>query len=172
MKPGKISDLENVLFRNPQSTAFAILDGASIPDLLDQLYKKRLQFDSLYKGHLTPDMAEVVPYIVQLEKDCPFTRWALESLVSKSCGILGSSMNSLRILKKYFRQMLDAEMPDGKIVSFRFYDPRIFNILLTSASEAELTGYFSLVDEYLVANEDSEMLAHRIMSNQLMSEQI
>src|SRR5689334_3416011 len=57
---------------------FAVLDGAWIPDLVDQLYgENKPEFVCLYRGELEPDIAEVAPYLVRLERDAPFTDWLL-----------------------------------------------------------------------------------------------
>ena len=32
----------------------------------------------LYRGELQPDMAEVAPYLVKLDRDAPFTDWVLD----------------------------------------------------------------------------------------------
>src|SRR5690242_19385970 len=75
---------------------YAVLDGASIPELLEHLYGEvRPEFVSLYRGELTPDMAEVAPYLVQLKPGHPFTDWLLTEGWGKHWGIFALSSADL-----------------------------------------------------------------------------
>src|SRR5689334_3790444 len=76
---------------------FAVLDGASIPELLDHLYgERRPEFDCLYRGDLAPDIAEVAPYLVRLEPETPFTDWCLAEGWGNHWGIFVRSRASLK----------------------------------------------------------------------------
>ena len=75
---------------------FAVLDGASAPGLLDKLYGLSPAFCCLFKGELAPDMAEVAPYLVQLEPDSEFTNWVIGQGWGNHWGIFAATDGDLR----------------------------------------------------------------------------
>src|SRR3954464_15966579 len=51
----------------------ALLDGASVPGLLERLDADRsIELKGLFHGKLEPDMAEVPPYLVKLSHESEF----------------------------------------------------------------------------------------------------
>ena len=65
------------------------------------------------------------PYLVRLREGTPFlSRWRSEGW-GKAWGILFRSDANMETLRRFFRQHLEAELPDGRRVLFRFYDPRV-----------------------------------------------
>lgn len=66
---GELHALKAQLFRLEQATVFAVLDGATVPDLPATLTSLRAEYRCLYRGELQPDMAEVAPYLVLLERE-------------------------------------------------------------------------------------------------------
>src|SRR5215468_3484951 len=87
--------------------AFAVLDGAAAPDLLDQLYgDPRPEFICLYRGDLEPDIAEIAPYLVRLEPGHPFTDWLLAEGWGKHWGIFAVSAAGLKTIRTHLRKFL------------------------------------------------------------------
>ncbi len=69
-------NLVRQLFADSKLNAYAVLDGASNPALLDHLYDgERPDFACLYRGELEPDIAECAPYLVRLEANTAFLNW-------------------------------------------------------------------------------------------------
>src|SRR5512134_145866 len=67
--------VEKHIFAEDPNLTFAVLDGAAIPDLREQLHALEPRHECLYMGDLEPDMAEVAPYLVQLEPNSDFANW-------------------------------------------------------------------------------------------------
>src|SRR6266705_2944410 len=65
--------LAEVLFGKGETPVFAVLDGASAPNLVKNLYEHEPEYCCLYRGELEPDMATVAPYLVRLEAESKFT---------------------------------------------------------------------------------------------------
>src|SRR5260221_341825 len=65
--------LAEVVFEANDSPVFAVLDGASVPKLIESLYEHKPEHCCLYPGELKPDMATVAPYLVRLEAGKEFT---------------------------------------------------------------------------------------------------
>src|SRR5262244_3899307 len=94
------------LFTDEDTNVFAALDGASVPDLLDKLYGLLPKFECLFRGELEPDVAEVAPYLVQLEPTCEFTKWIVTHGWGQHWGIFAVSSADFRALLGHFRNLL------------------------------------------------------------------
>ena len=68
-------------------------------------------------------------------------------------GFAGSGVVSGLDPSKYF-QFLQAMLPDGQIVLFRFYDPRVFRAYLPTLNEAERWQWFAAVEEFRIETKD------------------
>ena len=155
------------LFPDPQDTpfnAYAILDGASVPELLDHLYgTPRPEFICLYRGELQPDMAEVAPYLVRLTPRAPFSEWVLTEGWGKHWGIFALSPANMIAVRKHFRTFLMVKNPAGKQVYFRYYDPRVLRIFLPTCNAEETRWVFGPLTTYLCEAEAQDtLLAFRV----------
>ena|SRR5215472_4394932 len=146
------------LFPDEQGlNTYAVLDGASIPDLLDHLYGEvRPEFVCLYRGELAPDMAEVAPYLVWLQIGHPFTDWLLSEGWGKHWGIFALTSADLKATRRHFRTFLMVKDPEGKQLYFRYYDPRVLRIYLPTCNTAETCIVFGPILGYVLEAEQSE----------------
>ncbi len=142
------------LFSDEEANVFAIVDGASAPGLLDKLYGLAPNFCCLYRGEQTPDMAEVAPYLVQLEEGAEFTNWVIGQGWGHHWGIFVTSDADLRALRSHFRTFLIVYDEAGKPFRFRYYDPRVLRQYLPTCTAQELTTVFGPVTSYVL--EDAE----------------
>jgi hypothetical protein len=153
-----IQSLQNQLFFTTEANVFVILDGASVPLLLNQLERHQPEYYCLYRGQLTRDLAEVVPYLVRLEKDSEFLNWILEQGYGQHWGIFAVAPANLRILRQHFRNLLTIQAPDGNSFYFRFYDPRVFRVYLPTCHAHDKIQLFGPVIRYLVEDEDQDQV--------------
>lgn len=182
--PEKIkAALENHLFAEvwtPEGdevllNTYAVLDGASIPDLLDHLYveQDRPEFVCLYRGELEPDIAEVAPYLVRLEQGTPFTDWLLTECWGKHFGVFMRSVVDLQTLRRHFRRFLRVKGPDDRILYFRFYDPRVMNIFLPTCHPEDLGVIFGSLHGYFCESEKNGiLLEHAYRESKLTSKEL
>src|SRR5437899_12429872 len=117
--------LASTLFDKGETPVFAVLDGASVPDLVKSLYEHETEYCCLYRGELEPDMATVAPYLVRLEAEGKFTELVLGEGWGAHWGIFVVSPATLRTLRDHFRAFHAVELPDQRTVLFRYYDPRV-----------------------------------------------
>lgn len=128
---------------------YALLDGAAVPDLLDQLYADEPpEFVCLYSGELEPDLAECAPYLVRLIPESPFTEWLLDNSCENSWGIFATSAEDIGTMRRHFRKFLMVKDPNGNQVYFRFYDPRVLTVYLPTANAEELGTLFGPIAAY------------------------
>jgi hypothetical protein len=139
--------LRKSLFRADAHT-YAVLDGASVPDLPERLFEFGPDHECLYRGELADDLVHVAPYLVYLFPEERFTEWLLHEFRGKHWGIFAQSPASLTAIRKHFRTLLTVDSEDGRPMLFRFYDPRVLPPFLLTCNAAELGTIFGPVRHY------------------------
>src|SRR5437763_147211 len=126
----RVDAIREKIYHEDGGSIFTILDGASVPGLLQKLADDEPENVCLYRGELKPDMAEVAPYLVKLDSDGPFTDWVLDRGWGNHWGILAETGADLTSLRQHFRRFLTVHDPNGKPLLFRYYDPRVLRVHL------------------------------------------
>jgi len=166
-----VRPLEKELFGDDESSAFAVLDGASVPDLPELLHEFQPGHECLYRGELKPDMAEVAPYLIRLEKGSPFTEEVLSRGWGQHWGIFALTAIDLAGLRRHLRKFLIVHDSDGKPLYFRYYDPRVLRVYLPTCNAEELKTVFGPVSSYVVEDEDpASLLRFRFDGVQLQTD--
>jgi hypothetical protein len=142
------------LFADEESNVFAALDGASVPDLLSKLYGLLPEFECLFRGELEPDMAEVAPYLVQLDPSSEFTKWVITHGWGQHWGIFAVSAADFRALRNHLRSLLTVYDVAGRPMLFRFYDPRVMRTYMPTCNAGELTAVFGPAAYYIMEGAD------------------
>lgn len=148
--------LATALFGKGEIPVYAILDGASAPNLVKHLYEHEPEYCCLYRGELEPDMATVAPYLVRLEAESQFTELVLGEGWGTHWGSFIVSPATLRALRDHFRAFQTVELPDQRSVIFRYYDPRVLRNFLPVCNAAELATFFGPVHKFVVEGETPE----------------
>jgi hypothetical protein len=163
MKSGAIY-LDALLFEGEPANVYAILDGASIPELLDKLYADPPPaFECLFPGDLEPDMAEVAPYVVLLERDSPFFKWVTSGW-GKHWGVFLKTAAKMRPVRNHLQDLVIA-YSDGKPMRFRYYDPRVLRAYLPNCDAKELRRMFGPLQVFLMEDEDPAVAAQFTVEN-------
>jgi len=152
--------LQHYLWDSAQGHVFTVLDGASIPGLLERLAQETVEHVCLYRGDLAPDLAETAPYVVRLEPGSPFTSWILKEGWGNHWGIFALADAELRTMRRHFRTFLMVYSPEGKPLYFRYYDPRVLRVFLPTCNQAELKTLFGPISSYVVEGEAPERVLH------------
>ncbi len=150
--------LEKYLFRNDAHT-YAVLDGASVPDLPVKLYEMNAVNVCLYRGELPADLVYVAPYLVHLYPGTAFTDWLLTQCWGKHWGIFAQSPVSLTGMRRHFRLLLTVDDENGKPMLFRYYDPRVLLPFLMTCNSDELEIIFGQVKYYFAELPDASQLS-------------
>jgi hypothetical protein len=136
------------------ATTFVVLDGASVPGLLDKLAQCQPEVECLYRGEIEPDLAEVAPYLVRMEPEAEFAGWVLSEGWGKHWGIFAIAEADLRTMRQHFRRFLRVHDESGKPLLFRYYDPRVLRVYLPTCNAAELAEIFGPVECYVAEGEE------------------
>ena len=150
-------DLARLLFAVPDINAYAVLDGASNPALLDHLQADQPEFVCLYRGELAPDVAKCAPYLIRLVQGTPFAQWIIDNCLGKHWGIFALSRADQRGLRQHFRKFNMVYDPDGnRSLLFRYYDPRVLRIFLPSCDKKQMAEFFGPVDAFFAEAEGGD----------------
>jgi hypothetical protein len=167
-----VQHISRYLFVGGNLNVFAVLDGASIPDLRSTLHALKPEHVCLYRGDLDPDLAQVAPYLVQLEPDSEFTERLVFDGWGKHWGIFVRSTAGLSAIRRHLRSLLIVNDTDGRPLIFRYYDPRVLRVFLPTCDEAQLAALFGPIDSVLLENEvGDQLLRYRVLNNVLKREQ-
>jgi hypothetical protein len=121
---------------------YAVLDGASIPNLPDLLAQNGLSNVCLMPGELEPELALAAPYLVEIPIPSPFAEIFLAKGLGQHWGILAVSDANLRTMRIHLRKLLSVWDPNGKPLFFRYYDPRVLRTYLPTCRTDELAEVF------------------------------
>lgn len=163
------ADFQNQLFTG-RTHVFAILDGASIDGLLTKLYEMQPPNYCLFRGELSPDVAETAPYLVGLVAGSQFSEWLFKGHFGKHWGIFALSRQSITEMRKHFRALVKVHDEEGKAMIFRFYDPRVLSQYLPTCEPDELTAFFGKVDAFFSESPDGKKMSRFTIENGTMGQ--
>ncbi|NOQ79665.1 MAG: DUF4123 domain-containing protein [Gammaproteobacteria bacterium] len=152
-----IKALRDQLFSDLKTQVYAVLDGASIPNLLSELEASKARNQCLLRGELDPALAKAAPYLVHLQADSALTEWLLKGW-GNHWGIFVITQADFIDLRKHFRAILMVYDPDGKPLYFRYYDPRVLRVYLTTCNAQETQQVFGPVLAYITEGETTKTL--------------
>jgi hypothetical protein len=155
-----------------ESSLFAIIDGASAPKLLLALHKKQPEYICLYRGELQPDMAEVAPYLIQLEHDDEITEWILNNGWGEHWGIFFQAKAGIKEMRRHLRRSLVVHDQSGKPLLFRYYDPRVLRKYLPTCTPAELKDFFGVIEFILLEDEDPKNILKFRLSGEVLKHEV
>jgi hypothetical protein len=143
---------------SPQaSSVWAILDAARDERIYSALKLSRLEYICLYSGKLPDVLQRAAPYIVELAPGYSFTRPLLEMGWGNSWGVF-LRIKDARNLRHHLRGFLRVQDESGRLLVFRYYDPRVLRAYLPTCQTHELSTVFGPVGSYLVEGNGGESL--------------
>lgn len=136
--------------RNPDGAVFAVLDGAAIFGLVEQLEGSGLAWKCLFQGDAARRYAAAAPYLVEMRPDNALTQKMLRPSLAQEAGrpsalqsgIFLSSPVSLEGLWRHLRKFTMLEDTGRRErVYFRFFDPLIFRTLVVNLAPSDLATF-------------------------------
>jgi hypothetical protein len=150
-----LARLRALLFSAEAESVYAILDGASVPELQPKLKEAKEEHVCLYRGELEPDLAGVAPYLVKLRRDSPFTDWVLNEGWGNHWGIFVSTPVGIEALRRHLRQFLRVRDHTGQVLYFRYYDPRVLRVYLPTCRRNEIRAIYGPITRFLAEEEET-----------------
>jgi hypothetical protein len=156
--PNAVHERLLALLRGEFQPLYAVLDAAREPSVLKVLFESKEQYQSLYEGPSGSELAHFAPYLIRLRSESPLLEKVVRQGWGKNWGMYLTSAGTLEEIRRHFRNFLLVKMPDGKEVYFRFYDPRVTRVFLSTCTPEDTTQLFGPIQNYLVEDETPEQL--------------
>jgi len=136
-----------------EASHYAVVDTAQDSRLMELVAACRRR-ECLVSGSVHPDLAALLPWLVAWDPFEPLARaWAREG-VGKGWGILCASDLPFAAMRAHLKTFLNARLPDGRVVWFRFYDPVVLQMMLRASTPEEQAVWFRKIDQYILDEED------------------
>lgn len=146
---------------------YGIIDCAQDPRLIGMVERSAARL-CLFKGRsLSRAVLETAPWLVRLDPGSELLNAWQRDGRGAAWGIMIYSALDLQALQRFFRRFLQVKLPDGAIVLFRFYDPRVLAAFLRQASPEERAPWFQEVDQYTVEAAGGGVHHFRLWEGQL-----
>lgn len=123
---------------------YAVLDGARHPAIARLVRLSELPFTCLYSGPLSPALQAAAPYLVQLAPESGFFKTLVEQGWGQAWGLFATAPAdvTLQALRKHLRTLLRVKDEQGRVLAFRFYDPRVLRVYLPTCEPFETRQFF------------------------------
>lgn len=131
------------------TSVWAIVDCARDDRIYPALRTSGLDYRCLYGGRLAPEVEAVAPHLIEVAPGYTFTPRLIDMGWGNSWGVF------LRIadpsdLRQHLRRFLRVQDESGRVLLFRYYDPRVLRVYLPTCRTDELRTVFGPVSSYLV----------------------
>lgn len=130
---------------------YAVLDACdapAVPSVVKSLGPDR--GTCLYQGHAAENFGNKAPYFVRV--DSALLAWIAQLPEGQPWGCFAASTAGFAALRHHLRKFLTVASPEGERWLFRYYDPRLLPIFLSSCSAEELNAFFGPVDVFVVGH--------------------
>jgi hypothetical protein len=134
-------------------SVWAILDCARDPRIYPALRNSQLDYLCLFSGRLHPEVEAAAPHIVELSPTYRFTPKLIEMAWGQSWGVFVRIRDSAN-LRTHLRGFLRVRDESGRILLFRYFDPRVLRVYLPTCRTDELRTVFGPISSYAVEAED------------------
>lgn len=128
---------------------FAIIDAARLTNFVELLQASDLEHTCLFEGAARAEMAELAPWLVELQPDAsatlrllddPATPW---SIWGKDAAIFVRSTADLTELQRHFRKFTRIRDAEDRWMLLRFWDPNVLLDLALCLKFANAQTFFA-----------------------------
>jgi hypothetical protein len=178
LSPASQARLWDTLFNPPPELepmdVYAVLDGATVRQLPDMLEDEGAEYASLQATD-SNDPIELTraSYLTRIERFSRLCDWLASEGWGRNWGffVLCRPGTDFDDILRHFRELMQVRLPDGRIVFFRFYDPRVWRPFLPTCDAPQLKQLFAVPVGYGCESEDSAALLIDTVKNGIPSRQ-
>jgi hypothetical protein len=153
MQSDEAHQLRTRLYRGRAHGLYAVVDGARSPRIHPLVSDSGVPCASLYEGPLEPPLAGAAPYLLRLTGDAPLAHDLIAHGWGQAWGVYLDSAASFERVREHLRTLLRVRDPDGRVLLFRFYDPRVLRVYLPSCTPEEARAVFGPIARFIVESE-------------------
>ncbi|HUJ27668.1 MAG TPA: DUF4123 domain-containing protein [Myxococcales bacterium] len=134
---------------------FAVLDGARDGRVASLARGELVR--CLYRGDLPREVSDAAPHLMRIWPGNEATDRFFKQGWGQSWGVLVAYSGQVKVLHRHLRQFLRVRLEDGRVLGFRWYDPRVLRVFLPTCSAAEMERFFGPVEAFAVEDEQPEV---------------
>jgi hypothetical protein len=131
---------------------FAVLDPARDPAIFDIMMALAPDAWCLFGGPLAEPVRRASPHVMSMPSDGPLLRWWRGDGRGHAWGIACRTDVDLKTLRLHLKTLLRARIPDGRVVLFRFWDPRVLCEFLPKCTPAQYREFFGPIATIFAEN--------------------
>jgi len=167
--------LWKVLFAPPpedeEKVVFALLDGATVRQLPDFLEDEESEHAPLVPLKTNePEEVTRAAYLTRVERGSRVAEWLATEGWGRHWGIFICAPPTMDLddVLRHLRELSQVRLPDGRIVYFRFYDPRVWRVFASTCDSEQAQQLFHLPLRYACESADGrELLIDRLIKDKL-----
>lgn len=169
LDPQKIARfVQHVSPRQGEALSYAVLDSARGYAVNQAIRWSGRPYRTLYRGHLPPELEQAAPYVVELGDDHSFTRRVLAEGWGDNWGFFVVANASFPELHQHLRSLLRVKTEDGRVLVFRYYDPRVLRVYLPTCTPDELRTFFGPIGRIIAEDDGGGALAFERRQGELL----
>ena len=150
--------LERCLWpRGGDRDVWMIVDAARDRRIYGDLINSYLECSCLYSGRIPDELEANAPHLVQLIHDDRSTRELLQKAWGNSWGIFLRCPTTMQSLRRHLRGFLRVTDWTGKMLLFRYYDPRVLRVYLPTCTAQEASTVFGPITHFWAETESGEL---------------
>jgi hypothetical protein len=137
---------------------WAILDGARDRRIWRTLKDSPMTYSCLFGGTIARELEMAAPHLVHLEYRDPQSRELIQHAWGNSWGVFLKCSATLDTLRRHLQQFLSVRDDSGKLLLFRYYDPRVLRLYLPTCRANELRTVFGPIECFWVEHEQPQTM--------------
>lgn len=122
-----------------------VLDAAQGDPAREALFGSGRRYRSLYNGEAAEAFRAVAPYLVRAPATSRFVEAAVTRGWANHWGVWALADVPFAALRRHLRRFVKVELPGEGAALFRFYDPRVLAVYLSSAAPGDVARFFGPV---------------------------
>ena len=134
------------------SALYAVVDAARDRRIYDLVHDALFPM-CLFRTDVVSPLGRNAPYVVPVEHAERLVEAWRNVGRGESWGLFLRSSEQQARLRHRLRTFNQAKLPDGRVVLFRWWDPRVFRVYLPTCDADDLKQWFASVDEYVCETE-------------------
>jgi hypothetical protein len=131
---------------------FAVLDACDAPIVFRKILSMGDEASCLFRGPLELSTLAEAPYLVRVSHEV--LEWLEEVVWQDPWGIFVVADLSVSEVLKNLRRCLMVEGPEGNLLFFRFFDPRVLRTFFVSCAEDEAKHFFGPLQAFGAIGEE------------------
>lgn len=151
MPQAEASLAARVLARLGEAPKYVVLDGAR-DSRVGALARGEL-VRCLYRGDLPREVSDAAPHLMRAWPGNEPTERFFAQGFHDSWGVLLAYTGPIKPLYRHLRQFLRVQTEDGRLLGFRWYDPRVLRVYLPTCTAEEMEQFFGPVEAFAMADE-------------------